>query len=54
MLHWLAGDVSEGGAVTVTVVVAGGWSPPPAAAKMAREEKMARLAKIMLVISWRV
>ena len=48
-VHEEAGWVPLGGAVTVTVVVAGGGPPPPAAARMAREEKTATLAKIIVL-----
>jgi hypothetical protein len=42
VLHWLAGEVAVGAAVTVTVVVLVGGGEPPgvAAARMARVAKM--------------
>ena len=47
-MHWLAGWVPAGGAVTVTVLV-GGLPPGMAVARIAREEKVARVANIVMV-----
>jgi hypothetical protein len=45
--HSEASMVEMGGAVTVTVEVTGGGGSPSAATRIAREEKIARLANMV-------